>query len=94
MVIPIVGKCADIINIDVSMFNAGQCAFHNHLSNVRRAFESHWESFIVVLIKQHKPFAIILNFFVKHKGIILLTNIKFCENVYPECLAKPSNMIG
>jgi hypothetical protein len=83
MVISVIGKCTYVINVDVHLFNAGQCAFHNGLSNVGRAFESHWESCILVIAKQQNDGGEVLSFFVKLKGIVLHTNVKFSKKLVP-----------
>ena len=79
--VPIFGKFTYIINVDARIFDARQYALHNCLSNVEKAFESHQESCILVLGKQRNDGAEILTFFVKLKGIVLHTDVKFSAYV-------------
>ena len=69
-----------VTDVDVSIFNAGQCAFHSCLSNFLRAFQPHWVSCILVFAKQHSNCAEILTFCVKLEVMILHTYISFIKN--------------
>ena len=64
------------------------------MSNVRRAFESHWESQVLVYTKWCDDGTGVLTFVVKLKCTVLHTNIKFNENLCPEHLRKMSVIIG
>ncbi len=55
--------------------------FHNCLSNVWRAFESHWESQVLVFTKWCDVGTGVLTFVVKLKCIVLHTIVKFGEKL-------------
>jgi hypothetical protein len=57
--------------------------FHYSLSNVWRAFESHWESRVLVFTKWCDDGMGVLTFVVKLKCIVLPTNVKFSEKLVP-----------
>ncbi len=57
--------------------------FHNCLSNVWRAFESHWESQVLVFTKWCDDGTRVLTFVVKLKHIVLHTIVKFSEKLVP-----------
>ncbi len=62
--------------------------FHNCLSNVWRAFESHWESQILLFTKWCDDDTGVLTFVVKLKRIVLHTILKFNEKLVPRTLAQ------
>ncbi len=88
MVVPITGESTDMLNVNVSIFNVWYYIFHNCLSKVWRAFESDWESQVLVFTKWCYNSTEVLTFLVKLKCIVLHTNIKFCETLVPRALAQ------
>ncbi len=62
--------------------------FHNFLSNVWRAFESHCESQVLVFTKWCDDGTGVLIFVVKLKCIVLHTIVKFSEILVPRTLAQ------
>ncbi len=62
--------------------------FHNCLSNIWRAFESHRESQVLVFTKWCDDGTGVLNFVVKLKRIGLHTNVKFSEKLLRRTFAK------
>ncbi len=68
--------------------------FHNYLSNIWRALESHWESQVLVTTKWCDDGTGVLTFVVKLKCIVLYTYAKLSENLYLEHLRKMSVIVG
>ena len=62
--------------------------FHNCLSNIWRAIESHRESEVLVFTKWCDDGTGVLTFVVKLKHIVLHTNVKFSEKLVPRSLAQ------
>ena len=62
--------------------------FHNCLSNVWRAFESHQESQVLVFTKWCDDGTVVLTFVVKLKCIELHTNLKFSKKLVPRMLVQ------
>ncbi len=60
-----------------------QYIFHNCLSNVWRAFESHQEPLVLVFTKWCDDGTVVLTFVVKIKRIVLHTIVKFSEKLVP-----------
>ncbi len=72
-----------------------QYIFHNCLSNVWRAFESHQKSQVLVFTKWCDNGTGVLTFVVKLKHIVLHAIVKFSEKVVPRMFAgKMSVIIG
>ncbi len=65
-----------------------QYIFHNCLSNVWRAFESHQESQVLVFTKWCDDGTGVLTFVVKLKRIVLHTIVKFSEKRVPRTFAQ------
>ncbi len=65
-----------------------QYMFHNCLSNVWRAFESHQESQVLVFTKWCDDGTGFLTFVVKLKRIVLHTIVKFSEKLLPITFAQ------
>jgi hypothetical protein len=57
------------------------------IADVWRAFESHWESQVLVFTKWCANGSKILTFLVGLKYVVLHTNVKFCEKLVPRMLA-------
>ncbi len=64
-----------------------QYIFHNCLSNVWRAFESHQESQVLVFTKWCDDGTGVLTFIVKLKCVVLHTNVKFSTKLVSRTLA-------
>ncbi len=62
--------------------------FHNCLSNIWRAIESHRESEVLVFTKWCDDGTGVLTFVVKLKHIVLHTNVKFSEKLVPRTFAQ------
>ncbi len=71
-----------------------QYIFHNCLSNVWRAFESHQESQVLVFTKWCDDGTGVLTFVFKLKRIVLHTIVKFSKILVPRTFAQNIVIIG
>lgn len=91
---PSLVECLDVIKVDFSISNTKHDLFHDQLSNVRSARDSHRHPVVPALAKGCNNGETFFGGLIQFKGAELHTDVKLAEEFNPSCLERISCVFG